>query len=259
MKTARVSTCFFVLFAALAATLLSASGAWATPGACESLPGGAIELESTGGLIGPTGYSTLGAAFADINNGNYTGTITIDVCGDTTEAASAVLNASGSGSASYTGVTISAAGGSARTIAGAVAGVLVDLNGAGNVTIDGLNSGGNALTIDNTSTSAAAATIRFIADASGDTVQNCTIKGAGTGTASGTIAFGAGTTTGSQNDTITASTITSSGANLPVNAIYSAGASSTVTNKNIAITNNSISDWFSATHGLCYGQVWPLW
>src|SRR4030095_1975268 len=99
--------------------------------------------------------------------------------------------------------------------------------GGGKCRLDGLNSGGNALPIDNTSTGATAATIRFIADASGDTVRNCTIKGSGTGAGSGTIVFGTGTTTGNQNDTITANTITSSGANLPTNAIYSAGTSAT--------------------------------
>ena len=121
MRSSRVSSLGW-LFTVLLALGLTTGKAAATPGTCESLPGGAIELESTGGLIGPTGYASLGAAFADINNGSYTGAITIDVCGDSTEAVSAVLNASGSGSASYTGVTISPAGGTARAISGSVAG-----------------------------------------------------------------------------------------------------------------------------------------
>jgi hypothetical protein len=36
-----------------------------------------------------------------------------------------------------------------------LASALVDLNGADNVTIDGLNTGGNALTFDNQNTGAA--------------------------------------------------------------------------------------------------------
>ena len=139
---------------------------------------------------------SLGAALVDVNNGSYTGVITIDVCGDTTEGTSAVLNASGTGGSSYTGVTIAPAGGVPRTISGGIAAILIDLNGAGGVVIDGLNSGGNALTIENTSTAASAATIRFIGDASGNTVRNSTIKGATTGTSSGTIVFATGTTTG---------------------------------------------------------------
>jgi hypothetical protein len=243
MRSSRVSSLSW-LFTVLLALGLTTGKAAATSGACESLPGGAIELESTGGLIGPTGYASLGAAFADINNGSYTGAITIDVCGDSTEVASAVLNASGSGSASYTGVTISPAGGAARTISGSVAGALVDLNGADGVVVDGLNSGGNALTIENSSTAAAASTIRFIADASANAVQNNTIKGSSTGTATGTIVFATGTSTGNLNDTIAGNTITSSGANLPVNAIYSSGS---FFNTGIAITNNDIQDYFSAT------------
>src|SRR5207344_489886 len=75
MKTVRVAALFCVVLAGLV------TSARATTGTCESLPGGPIELESTGGAIGPTGYATLGAALTDINNGSYTGTITIDVCG----------------------------------------------------------------------------------------------------------------------------------------------------------------------------------
>jgi len=246
MRTSRVSSLGWLLTVVLTIGLTTGKAA-ATPGTCESLPGGAIELESTGGLIGPTGYATLGAALADINNGSYTGAITIDVCGDATEAATAVLNASGSGGASYTSVTISPAGGAARTISGSVAGALIDLNGASNVVIDGLNASGNALKIDNADTAAAAATIRFVADASSNTVQNCTVNGASTGTASGTIVFSTGATTGNVNNTIAGNAITSSGANLPVNAIYSAGTSGSIANSGIAITNNNIQDYFSAT------------
>ncbi len=246
MVSGRVSKLWVLFSAVFAAALLSTGSAWATPGACESLPGGAIEMESIANPT-PTGYATLGAAFTDVNNGVYTGAITIDVCGDTTEAAPAVLNASGTGSASYTAVAVSPAGGATRTIAGSIAGVLIDLNGAGAVVVDGLNSGGNALTIDNASTAASAATIRFIAGASGDAVQNCTIKGATTGTTLGTIVFGTGAAAGNVNDTITANTIAASASGLPVNAIYSAGTSTSIANTGIAITNNSIQDYFSAT------------
>jgi hypothetical protein len=247
MVSAHVSNKLFVFLAGLTAAVLTTGNIWATPGSCESLSGGVIELESTGGAVGPTGYATLGAALADVNNGSYTGVITIDVCGDTTEGVSAVLNASGTGASSYTGVTIAPAGGVPRTIGGSIAGALLDLNGAGGVVIDGLNTGGDALTIDNPNTAASAATIRFIADASGNTIRNCTIGGATTGTSSGTVVFATGTTTGNVNDTITANTITSSAGNLPVNAIYSAGTSTSIANTGIAITNNNIQDYFSAT------------
>src|SRR5262249_19214558 len=211
MKTARRHglTQYLLLGLLLAAGLLGAPRAYAT---CTT---GNVELTATGGDLRPTGYATIGDAFTAINAGTSTGAITLTLCADTTETASAVLNASGSGAASYTGITISPSG--TRTVSGAVAGVLLDLNGADNVVVDGLNTGGNALTIENSSTAGAAATIRFIADASSNTVQNCTIKGAETGNASGTIVFGTCTSTGNVSDTITSNQITASDAGTTAN------------------------------------------
>jgi hypothetical protein len=53
---------------------------------------------------------------------------------------------------------------------------LLNFNGADNVIINGLNTGGNSLTISNTSTSTAAgtSTIRFINDATNNIIRNCT-------------------------------------------------------------------------------------
>src|SRR6185295_13716295 len=112
---------------------------------------------------------------------------------------------------------------------------LIDLNGADKVTIDGLNSGGNSLAISNLSTSAIAgtSTIRFIADATNNTIQNCTIAGSGTSATNGTIFLSTGTSTGNDGNTITNNTITSAGANLPANAIYSAGSSTSIDNSAI--------------------------
>ncbi|MEI2707860.1 MAG: hypothetical protein V9E96_02450 [Chitinophagaceae bacterium] len=47
-------------------------------------------------------YATLKDAFDALNSGIQTGTITIAISGNTTETASAVLNASGTGGANYT-------------------------------------------------------------------------------------------------------------------------------------------------------------
>ncbi|HMX40476.1 MAG TPA: hypothetical protein PKD78_09115, partial [Saprospiraceae bacterium] len=116
-------------------------------------------------------YATLADAFNAINAGTHTGAVTVDIVGSTTETASAILNASGTGAASYTSVLVRPSGGAARTVAGNISTNLVDLNGADNVTIDGLNTGGNSLTIRNTAT-AGANTIRLIADASNNTITN---------------------------------------------------------------------------------------
>jgi hypothetical protein len=82
------------------------------------------------------------------------------------------------------------------------------------VTIDGLNTGGNSLTIENSNigtTASPASTIRFINDATKHTIQNCTIKGASNGaTTSGAIFFAGGSSTGNDGNIISGNTITSS-------------------------------------------------
>lgn len=194
------------------------------------------------GSTGANGsYPTLGAAFAAINaNTNQTGNaIAISIVGDTTEGASAVLNEATGGV--WASVSITPSG--TRTVSGAIAGHLIDLNGADNVTMDGLGS----LTIENTTSGATSTTIRFIADATNNTVQNCTIKGAGTIATLGTIFFSTGTTTGNDGNVISNNTITSSGANFPTNAIYSAGTSAVIDNSGITVSGNNVSDYFNAT------------
>ena len=225
------------------------------PGTCDTA--GPIEVESSGGT--PLAqYVNLGTAFTVINTGVHTGTITIDVCGDTDELTlSATLNASGSGAASYTSIVISPAGGAARTITGAtVAGSpLIDFNGADNVTINGLNTGGNSLTISNTTASATSgtSTIRFIGGATNNLITNSNIQGSGTmsvATNGATIFFStdAVTANGNDNNTISNNNIGPAGANLPTKAILGNGSTTTtaIGNSGIVINNNNIFDFFGA-------------
>ncbi len=199
---------------------------------------------------GAGSYPTLKDAFDAINAGTHTGVITIQIVGNTTETLSAVLNASGAGSASYTSISIIPSGGLMRSINGSIAGPLVDLNGANNVTIDGLNSGGNSLTIDNQNTGVApTSTLRFINDASSNTIQNTTILGASTAVATGTIFFStSGGGTGNDNNLINNSTIDASTTGSAVNGILNIG---TVTagqeNSSNTISNSNVSNFFSAT------------
>jgi len=195
---------------------------------------------------GAGSYPTLKDAFDAINAGTHTGAITISVVGNTTEASSAVLNASGTGAASYTSIGMSPSGGAARTITGAITGMLIDLNGADNVTIDGLNSGGNSLTISNTATGAAN-TIRFINDASNNVITKCTLLGSASTVSNGVVFFSTGTTTGNDNNNINNCNIKVAGANLPINGIFSSGTSAAIDNSGITINANNISEYFSAT------------
>lgn len=64
-----------------------------------------VVVEATSGTS-RAAYSTLTAAYTAINNGTHQGVITVHIYANTSETASATLNSSGTGSASYTSVTI---------------------------------------------------------------------------------------------------------------------------------------------------------
>ncbi|MEZ5425308.1 MAG: Calx-beta domain-containing protein [Pyrinomonadaceae bacterium] len=130
-----------------------------TPGTCDTA--GPIEVESSGGTTLPTAYATLKDAFDAVNAGTHTGSISVEVCVDTVETATASLDASGATTASYTDLTIRPVGG-ARTIEGSLTGAIIKLNGADNVLIDGRQDGtGSArdLSVKNNSNSTGSAAI----------------------------------------------------------------------------------------------------
>mgnify|MGYP003379231267 CR=1 FL=1 len=139
------------------------------------------------------------------------------------------LNAMGAGLANYANILIKPTGGASRVISGAITAgnPLIDLNGADNVTFDGLNSGGNALTIDNTTISptSGTSTIRLQADATNNTFIRCNINGASTmavGTNGGNFWFGASSTiAGNDNNLISNCKIGPSGVNFPTKGVYS--------------------------------------
>ena len=198
--------------------------------------------------VGTVGnYATLSAAFTDINNGIITGAITLNVISNTTEPATnpaAVLNANGSGAANYSSVLIQPSGG-AWIISGDVNGRLIRLNGASNVTFDGINLGGNpSLTIENTSilTNTGISTIEFLLGANNCIIRNCTVKGSGrraSPTPTGTIYLA----TGSNHDIlINNCTITTSAAGtLPFNPIASLS-----NNYNVTVSYCNIQDFNNA-------------
>ncbi len=129
-------------------------------------------------------YPTLKDAFDAINAGTHTGAVTIDVVGNTTETAAAVLNASGTGAASYTSIFMAPSGGARiieGSLAGATTGSIIRFAGADNVTIDGRIGGtGRNLTVKNNSalTLQACVFLSTIIPAAGDTngCQNNVIR-----------------------------------------------------------------------------------
>ena len=192
-------------------------------------------------------YSTLKLAFDAINGTAQTNNnVIITITASTTETASALLNAG-----VWTTLVIYPTT-TGLSITGGLATPLIDLNGADNVTIDGrVNAAGSAkdLIITNTSTSntAGTSTIRFINDASTNTVKYCTIKGSETYGSSGIILFSTGTTLGNNSNTIDHNDITCAvDANRPVCTIYSRGLSAGVLNSSNSITNNNIYNFLNS-------------
>ncbi|MBI5402234.1 MAG: right-handed parallel beta-helix repeat-containing protein [Ignavibacteriae bacterium] len=203
-----------------------------------------------------TSLTNASGAFAALNGTAQTGaTITITITGDvTTEAGTNSLNAG-----AWTSITIYPSG--ARTISGAstAGNPLIQLNGADNVTINGLNTGGNSLTISNTlaSTTSGTSTIRFVADATNNTVTNCTVLGSFYGsnaTNGGNIFISTGTTTGNDNITISYCNLGPAGATLPSKLIYGNGSttSSAIANSSVTVSNNNLYDYFLT--GGCAGM-----
>ncbi|MBK7559851.1 MAG: hypothetical protein IPI54_17230 [Chitinophagaceae bacterium] len=147
----------------------------------------------------------------------------------------------------WASLTINPAGGAPRLVSANYNGALINLAGVENVTIDGLNTGGNALTISNTSGTASAITIRFANDASDNMIVRCTLLGSSGAltAASGlaTIYFSSGITTGNNYNTITECNIAASATGPARHAIQSASIAA-APNINNTIFGNNISDFF---------------
>ncbi|MBK7393685.1 MAG: VCBS repeat-containing protein [Chloracidobacterium sp.] len=237
--------------------------AFVAPGTCETA--GPIEVESSGGSAAgvPTAYATLSGAagtgaMATINAGVvHTGTILVEVCGNTNEGTATIQIKAGSvAPANWSSMSIKPAGGAARTITGATTAgnALVFMDGVDNLLIDGLNTSGNSLTFSNTTASATAntSTFRFNDAATNNTITNTSILGSfsgGTAVAGGTIFFSTdGVASGNDGNIISNNNIGPAGANLPTTAIYGLGTTTTTATNNsgIQITDNKIFDFFGA-------------
>jgi len=148
------------------------------------------QVTVTGAVAGDGSYSTLGAAFTAINGGVQTGaTINISLSGNTTETASAILN-----TGAWTAVNITAT--VPVVISGTIAGAVIKLNGADNVTIDGRIGGtGRNITVQNNSTAATTAAIWLASVAAGNgctgnIIRNCEIACGATQNTSTTNTWG---------------------------------------------------------------------
>ncbi|MEA1873402.1 MAG: GEVED domain-containing protein, partial [Bacteroidota bacterium] len=184
--------------------------------------------------VGSTGdYTTLKAAFDDINSFGLSGHLYLKVISNTTETAEASLNewVDCAGNSGYT-VTIYPTG-ATRTISGNIATSLVTLNGADKVTIDGrldMTGTANSLVFSNSNTSGA--TLEFTNAACNNTVQYATIQGGSVSGTNGVVYFGTAGTTGNNNNTIMECDIRDD-ATEPLYGIYSEGTAGTPNSDNL--------------------------
>ena len=220
---------------------------------CGLITDATFTLTVSGNVVvsGSTGadgqYATVKDAFDALNaNGTQAGNVIgVSITGDTAETAAAVLNQPSV--SSWTSLTITPSG--ARTVSGSLATPLIDLAGADNVTINGLNASGNSLTISNTDTGATTSTIRFINGANSNKVTNCSVLGSSTGAvgaASGNILFSTSTVDGNSNNVIPNNNIGPAGANLPTKGVMGLGTAANPNTGNV-IDNNNIFDFFNPT------------
>ena len=240
---------------------IGASGYTTDPPACSTPPTAPNTFLVSGAYSGSynvgttetyTSLTNAGGFFATINAGVVTSNITINITSDLTETGLNALNQwAETGVGGYT-LTIQPSGDVARTISGTVDGLsMISFNGADRVTIDGLNTAGNSLTISNLSVAATAntSTIQFINDATNNTITNCTVLGSSItplATMGGNICISTGTTTGNDNITISNTKIGPAGVNLPSKGICGMGSttSAAIANSNVTVTNCEIYDFF---------------
>ncbi|MBV6480078.1 MAG: hypothetical protein HGGPFJEG_02912 [Ignavibacteria bacterium] len=121
----------------------------------------------------PATYPTLQAAFAAINGGAHgAGAITVTIVGSTVEPGTATLL----GGVFATCIIIPQG---PQTVSGNFNASVIDLNGADNVLIDGINTGGHSLTVINPNAGTSANGIQCSNGATNNRIMNLTCVGLG--------------------------------------------------------------------------------
>jgi len=203
--------------------------------------------------VGPgSDYTTLSSAFSAVNNGALTGAIEFQITGSFVESATALLNGSGSGSASYTSIKIYPT--AANCSVGMTAGdTLINLKGSDNVTFDGrINQTGTepSLVFYHSGTTAASVIFQFIDDANNNILKYLKVQGANTNSSTGLIVFSTALTTGNDNNTVEYCNLTSyvnaSIEYCPRVIMRSSGTPAKENSENV-IRYNNISNYFTTS------------
>jgi len=203
--------------------------------------------------IGPSddNYTSIGAAIADLQSFGPAGPVTFELQSDYVGSVeTSPLVFSNLGTSAVNTLTVRPASDVAAVILFTSAGnITLDLNGAQYVTLDGRPGGVGTtkrLTIDNSSTTGSA--LRFINEASNNTVEYVTLQGVNTSATSGTVLFGSTTgANGNDNNTIDHADIRD-GASRPANGVYSSGNNTTAAqyNSNNTVSNSNIYNFYAS-------------
>lgn len=198
----------------------------------------------------PQDYATITAALAALTSQGLSGAVILELqSGYTSASETYPLTIS-----NYTGLNATntlkiypSSDATGLSISGSHATALIDISNADYVTIDGRPGGtGSAkeLTISNTNTSGT--TVRFINDATYNTLKYLTIQGVATSATVGVVLFSTTSgTTGNDYNTIDNCDI-KDGSSTPTTGIYALGTASKV-NDNITISNCNVYNFFTNT------------
>ncbi|GAA4341285.1 beta strand repeat-containing protein [Flaviaesturariibacter amylovorans] len=188
-----------------------------------------VSVTASAGTAGPTTYTTLKGAFDAINAGTHGGLVTVSITANTTETATATLNAPG-GAQPYSTINIQPS--ATVTVSGNIAGALINLNGATGVNI----LGNNQLTLQNTNT--AGYVVRFVNDAISNSVKQTKLRGnyngldASNAINGGIVFFDLGAANGEGNSGNLIENCDIDGGNTAICGIYSKGLSTTAAVEN---------------------------
>lgn len=197
-------------------------------------------------------YPTLKAAFDSINAGSVTGDIVLQLTGNSSETSSDnsvfSINASGSGSASYSSILIYPTADSVVVQGNTNATLRITLNGADNITIDGRkhDASGNVLSQDvNLSFNGGAPILSFSAAATNNTFKYINLTANGSG--NDFVAFNADTSGGSDNNTFEHCNISAANFNLVRNGITVSTATAGNETDNLTLQNNNFFNCLKAS------------
>jgi hypothetical protein len=216
-----------------------------------------VSVTATGGTASAT-YTTVSEAFAAINAGTHQGVIDITITANTTEPAAVTALLGSGGTSNYTAVNIKPSGNvTVNSAATPTANRgLIELNGADNVTIDGddlATPGARNLTLQMATSTNITAVVRISSTsitgttgANNNTVKNCIIIGSRPSGVATTMSYGINASNYSTTSLSTGAygnlntTIDNNEIRRCYRAVHLNGASATIPNTGVYVTNNII-------------------